>query len=322
MPSSNSGDGSSSILSGAVRAAAFLTLSGMVGQAFTLARELFVADKVGVSQDLDALLVAAVAPVMLASLIAAGTSAAIVPGYMATMRNNGRGAADRMLGATLTWTALIGTALSFLVIVGAGVAIAITGPGLDEQARSVAIGYVPLVAPILVFAALGGLLASTFQIHGRTRSMGLAWVAGPVASLVLTVTLWSDLGLTALGLAMSVQQAIIVLILLVMAIAFKIMPPITLRADRADSSRFLRHAIPLTVSASALQFNLLTDRAVATMITPGAVSALRYAEGVIRIPLNAIWPAWSAAIYPALVKASILGESRPSSRRRRAPCAT
>jgi putative peptidoglycan lipid II flippase len=135
-------------------------------------------------------------------------------------------------------------------------------------------------------------------------------VAGPVASFALTVTLWSDLGLTALGLAMSVQQAVIVLFLLVMAIAFRIMPPITLRADRADSARFLRHAIPLTVSASALQFNLLTDRAVATMITPGAVSALRYAEGVIRIPLNAIWPAWSAAIYPALVKASILGESR------------
>jgi hypothetical protein len=50
----DTGDGSSSVLSGAVRAAAFLTLSGMVGQAFTLARELFVADKVGVSEDLDA----------------------------------------------------------------------------------------------------------------------------------------------------------------------------------------------------------------------------------------------------------------------------
>ena len=40
------------------------------------------------------------------------------------------------------------------------------------------------------------------------------------------------------------------------------------------------------------------------------MSALRYAEGVIRIPMNAIGPAWSAAIYPALVRASLLGESR------------
>ena len=54
-----------------------------------------------------------------------------------------------------------------------------------------------------------------------------------------------------------------------------------------------------------LQLNLLTDRAVATLLAPGAVSALRYAEGVIRIPMNAIGPAWSAAIYPALVRASL-----------------
>ena len=48
----------------------------------------------------------------------------------------------------------------------------------------------------------------------------------------------------------------------------------------------------------------------ATLLAPGAVSALRYAEGVIRIPLNAIGPAWSAAIYPALVRASLLDDVR------------
>ena len=40
------------------------------------------------------------------------------------------------------------------------------------------------------------------------------------------------------------------------------------------------------------------------------MSALRYAEGVIRIPMNAIGPAWSAAIYPALVRASLLDDVR------------
>ena len=73
------GDGSEGVLRGAAKAAVLLTAAGVGGQAFTLARELFVAAKEGASSDLDALLVAAVVPVMFAGLLASGTSAAIVP---------------------------------------------------------------------------------------------------------------------------------------------------------------------------------------------------------------------------------------------------
>ncbi len=108
---------------------------------------------------------------------------------------------------------------------------------------------------------------------------------------------------------MTIQQGVIVAVLLLMAVRFGIMPPVTFRADRTESMQFIRHALPLTISSSILNFNLLTDRAVGTLITPGAVSALRYAEGVIRIPMSAIVPAWTAAIYPALVRSSLLAET-------------
>ena len=309
-PALDPGDGTPSVLRGAAKAAVLLTVAGVVGQVFTLVRELFVAAKVGVSGDLDALLVAAVAPIMFASLLASGTSAAIVPGYLATSREHGRSAADRLVGATLTWIVLIGIAITLVVIAGAGVAVSVSGPGLDAGARSIAIGYVPLLAPMLVFSAAGGFLGATFQIHDRMRAIALAWMAGPVVSVIVTVVLWDALGLTSLALAMTAQQAVTMVVLIVLAVRFGIMPPVTLRADRAETSRFIRHVMPLTISASVLQLNLLTDRAVATLITPGAVSALRYAEGVIRVPMSAIGPAWSAAIYPALVRASLLGESK------------
>ena len=303
------GDNPEGVLRGATRAAVVLTVAGLVGQVFTLVRELFVADKVGVSGDLDALLVAAVAPVMFASLLASGTTAAIVPAYLAARSQHGRTAADRLFGATITWTVLLGIALGLVVTAGASVAVAIAGPGLSPEAQAIAVSYVPLLAPMLVFMAAGGLLAATFQIHDRTRIIAVAWTAGPVASVIVTVVLWNALGLTALALAMTVQQAVIDIVLIGLALRLRILPPVTLRADRAESIRFVRHAMPLTISASVLQLNLLTDRAVASLITPGAVSALRYAEGVIRIPMNAIGPGWSAAIYPALVRASLLGES-------------
>lgn len=66
----------------------------------------------------------------------------------------------------------------------------------------------------------------------------------------------------------------------------------------------MRHAIPLTLSASVLQVTVVADRAIASLIAPGAVSALRYAEVLVRLPIGAIGPAWGNAVYPALVRAT------------------
>jgi putative peptidoglycan lipid II flippase len=300
---------SSPILGRAVRATVVLALAGTLGQVFTLLRELFVASQVGISVDLDALLVATVVPMMVASLLSAGLASAIVPAYTAAVERQGAPIADRLLGATLTWTIITGLVAMVVVVLGAPVAVAVAGPGLDTESQGVATDFVAIVAPLVVLLATGSIMASVFQIHDRMRMIGSAWIIGPLVSLVMTVGLWSTLHLTALALAMVAQQLTVVLILMVIAIRLGIFPSPSLRADPDQAKALIRHALPLTVSSSVLTLNLLTDRAVATLITPGGVSALRYAEGVIRIPMNAILPAWSMTIYPTLVRASHLGGS-------------
>ncbi len=70
---------------------------------------------------------------------------------------------------------------------------------------------------------------------------------------------------------------------------------------------FVRHAAPLTAGAAILQLNLIADRAVASLLGPGAVSILRYADVLVRVPVGAIGPAWGSAIYPALVRSTLGG---------------
>ena len=66
----------------------------------------------------------------------------------------------------------------------------------------------------------------------------------------------------------------------------------------------MRHAGPLTASAAIMQANLMIDRAIASLVAVGGVSALRYGESLVRIPFTAIRPVWSTALYPELVRAS------------------
>ncbi len=262
------------------------------------------ASQVGTSPDLDGLLVAAVFPLMIANLIGSGTAAAIVPAYAATAASRGDHEADRLLGSTIVWTTLIGCFAAGAVVPASQLVVTIAGPGLDAGAREVAINFVPWLAPLIVVSALDVMFVSTFQIHHHMRTVAIAWLLGPLASLIVTVLLWNAIGLYALALAMTIQHVVVIVTLAVVAMRWGFMPPLTMRANRAEMRGLVNHSIPLTISSSVLQLNLFFDRAIATLITPGGVSALRYAEGIVKLPLNAFGSALSSTIYPALVRAT------------------
>ena len=175
-------------------------------------------------------------------------------------------------------------------------------------ARALAIDYVPILAPSLILPGPGSVLAAAFQSRPPDADDRPRLAGRPPGLRHHDHPALADwLGLTALAIAITGQQiAIVVVFLAPLGIGTRMLPPaIAPGGSRGKRPvRLIAHSLPLTISSSALMFNLLIDRAIATLIVPGGVSALRYAEGVIRILLNAIGPAWSAAIYPALVRAS------------------
>jgi putative peptidoglycan lipid II flippase len=283
---------------------AVLAVASLLAQVFTLGRELFVASQVGTSGDLDSLLVAVVAPTILSGLIVSGATVAIVPARAAVLEREGAIASRRFVGGIFTWMAIIAVAVTVLILAFPGLWVAIAGPGLDESGRSEALGFIPIVAPIAIFAVLSSLLSTLCQMEGRFRAIALAWLVGPVVSLVVTVGLWQAVGLAAFGLAMTANLAATTVVLLVYAAAVGILPVPTLRLERSESRRFLGHAAPLTVSGLVNQLRLVTDRAVASFLPTGAISSLRYGETLVLAPTQAIAPGWTLVVYPALVGAA------------------
>jgi putative peptidoglycan lipid II flippase len=301
-------DDGTSQLAGLGRSAALLTVAASLGQVFGVGRELFVASRVGTSPQLDALLIALVAPTMIAGLLSSGAAAALVPAHAAVAERHGTAAAQRMVGVILTWTTIAGLAAVLLLTAAAPVVVAIAGPGLSADGRTTAQGFVPLVAPILVLAAVGGLVTAVFQVLGRFRPIAIAWLLGPIASMVATIVLWPALGLTAYAVGLVLNPATTLGVLIVLAARSGDLPRPALRTGQGDMGGFVGHALPLTVSASVLQFNLLADRSIASLIASGAVSALRYGDSIVRLPLNTLGPAWARVVYPSLVSAARAGD--------------
>lgn len=303
-PAETSSPGQGVSLASVGRSAAILTGATAAVQVLGIVRELFLAAKVGISTDFDALLIGLVLPATLSSVLTAGVSTALVPAYIEARSSHGPAGARRLAGTVLTWVAMAGLLVAVLLEIFAPGSVTITGPGLNPVDHDQAVGYLRLVAPITIVAGVSGILYAVCQAEGQFTSIAWALLAGPASTLAILLVLWDRLGLGALALGTLVGPLISLLVLLLATMNGRVAPRPHLLSPGLGLGALARHALPLTISSAILQVNVIFDRAVASLIAPGAVSALRYGDTLVRVPTGAVSPAWGAAIYPALVRST------------------
>ena len=183
------------------RSALILTGGALAVQVVGILRELFVASKVGISPEYDALLVALALPASLAGLLTIGATTALVPAYIQVRDSRGVGEAQRFAGAILLWLGLAGVALAVILFIFAWLAVAITGPGLSPSGKEAAVGYVHVLAPVVLLTVVSGILGSVCQAEQRFAAIAWAGIASSSVTFVVVVGLWGQLGLWALVMA-------------------------------------------------------------------------------------------------------------------------
>ncbi len=282
-------------------ATAVMAVGVVIGQVFGLLRTLFVANEVGVSSTFDAVLVALVLPTIIGSWLSNAMRVAIVPAYAHISDRAGDAEARRFVGAVLTYLTLVSIVSVVLVIAFADLAVEISGPGLPPGSRQLAVLSVPVLAPMLAFVAMANMLTAVCQIGRRFRPIAASAALGAVAGLVSTVLLWDRLGITGYAVGTTVDAGVSLVILAVAAKRQGLLHRPTLRANPTDAKAFAKHVLPMAVGSGVLQLNLISDRAIATMLSIGAASALKYGQQIVSAPAAALSTSWATAIYPTVV---------------------
>ena len=293
-------------LSAVGRSALILTGGAVAVQILGIVRELFLAAQIGASAELEALLIDLVLPTALPSVLTSGAITALVPAYLEVRQAGGVEDARRLAGTILVWVGIAGAGVWLALAAFAGVAVAVTGPGLSSAAQSEAVSFLQLLAPIAFVIAISAILFAVCQAEQRFLAISVARLSGTACTLLTMLLLWNSLGLRALAFGSMVGPIVSLFILLGSMVRASLVPLPMLRPG-GRLGPFARHAAPLTVGAAILQLNLVADRAVASLLGPGAVSVLRYADVLVRVPVGAIGPAWGSAIYPALVRSTLGG---------------
>ncbi|MFN3076987.1 MAG: murein biosynthesis integral membrane protein MurJ [Alphaproteobacteria bacterium] len=289
----------------------FTILSRITG----FARDMMIANVLGAGLLADVFIVAFKFPNLFRRLFAEGAfSAAFVPLYAGMVETKGQEPAQDF--ANRSFSALTVVLVAFIAAMEVVMPWAIypfafgfdATPGKIEMAAELTRITFPFLLFISLVSLQGGVLNSLGHFAAAAGTPVLLNLTMMASLVVLTPLTPSPAHALAWGTTLSgvVQFAWL------WWSCRRAGAPIRPRRPRydADVRLLVRRILPVAFGAGQYQISLLIDTALASMVAPGAVSYLYYADRVNQLPLGVIGIAVGTALLPLLTRSLHAGDER------------
>src|SRR5258706_4699516 len=262
----------------------------------------------------DAFLIAFKLPNLFRRLFAEGAfSAAFVPLFGGLLARDGRAAAERIAGQTLAWltaTLLALTVLAELVMPALMLALA---PGFvgDPARFDAAVALTRITFPYLLFIALTALLGGMLNALDRFAAAAAAPILLNVVMIAAALVLPPWVGGAAPALAWGVFVAGALQLVWLAGACRAAGCALALPWPRWEPGvrRLLQLLGPGAFGAGAVQIGLMINVILASLLAPGSVSFLYYADRIVQLPLGVVGAAIATALLPALTRDLQRGEA-------------
>ena len=282
------------------------------------ARDLVLAAVLGAGPLADAFFVALRLPNHFRAIFAEGAfNAAFVPAYARIHKQGGADAAG--LFGDRVFTLLLGSQIVLLLAALAFTPwlIALLAPGFESEPVQFerAVALTRITFPYL-------LLVSLVTLYGGILNALARFAAAAAAPVFLNLTMIMTLAVATLfptpghAAAWGVFIAGILEVLLVGGDALRngVLPVLRRPRLDADVKAFFRALWPATLGSAGLQIALFADTILASLLNPGALSALYYADRINQLPIGVIGIAVGTVLLPEMAGRIAAGEEEGARR--------
>lgn len=286
----------------------------LVSRLSGFARDVVMAAVLGAGPVADAFFVAFRLPNHFRAIFAEGAfAAAFVPAYARTLQQSGLDAAklfaDRIAAALI----LINLLLLALALLFTPWVVSILAPGfVDDPVRfDLAVALTRITFPYLVLVSLETLLAGTLNANERFAAAAGAPVLLNL-SLIATLLLAPFFQSAGYAAAWGVLIAGFAQVLLVGVDAERNGFGLRLRMPRLDepTRKFLKALGPAIIGAGGVQLALFADTLIGSMLEPGALSALYYADRINQLPIGVVGIAVGTVLLPEMSRQLAAGDEK------------
>jgi len=309
------------------RSTAFFSIATGASRIAGLVREIVAASYFGVKGPMSAFTIAFQAPNLVRSLFAdAAIQAAFVPVFTELLERDRRREAFRLASNLIFLVALILGALTALFILVAPTVMAWVAPGFEGELLDLTVALSRLLFPILVLLGLTGMIVGVLNSYDRFGVFAISpffWNVAIIGVLVAGAPLFpedDEIYAYAVGVLVGtvVQLALPLLDLrnTPFGIRRALVEPLRTRLRpalrSADVRRVLLLMLPVTISLGLINFNLVINSLVGTLIIDPVVAerapaAIDKAFRIYMLPQGVFSVAVATVLFPTLARFAARG---------------
>lgn len=268
-------------------------------------KEIVIAYRYGVSDVLDAYLIAFMYASFMVTILGGSFSSALVPTYVAVRLNQGRVAAQALLAKVTGWSGIIFITAAIVLAALSFWLVPLVGSGFDEKTLALTLKMVPILLPVMIFFGLSSIWSPVINSHGSFKFPALTPIFPSLGIIVFIYLCPASWGGYALALGSVIGYFLEMIVLGVWLQRFDLSPIPSLEIDNQLKTVGILF-LPLLFSAMMNTGMGIVDQSMAAMLEKGSVAVLNYGYRVVGIIFS-----FSAAIWiVALPKFSKLAAAK------------
>ena len=261
-------------------------------------KEMVVARQFGVSDGLDALLIAYLLPSFAINVVAGSFNAALVPTYIQVREQEGHQAAQRLFSSVVVWSAALLIGVSILMGFAAPYLLPILGSGFTPEKLTLTRQLFFILLPTLPLSGLFATWVAVLNANERFALAAITPVATPIVAIALVYGMGDVWGIYAFAVAM-IAGAIVEGILLASGLARRGISLVPRWHGFSPAMRqVMKQYAPMIAAGVLMNSTVIVDQAMAATLGAGSVSVLSYGNKAVAMMLGVGSLALSTAILP------------------------
>ncbi|MEX0880059.1 MAG: lipid II flippase MurJ [Thermoanaerobaculia bacterium] len=261
---------------------AFLAVgtAAVLAKAFAAGKDLFVASRYGVSEELDVFLAALLIPFFLVSVVAGSFAAVAVPAYLGALRAGGPEEGVRLVRLLAGRLLIALAAAAAILLLASGPLVTLVASGFSPEKREITRRCLVALTLLVPIAGLGSLWSAILNARGRFALPALLPSTTSVVT-VLALLLSGSTGAWVLVLATLAGAGAEGLVLILALRRHRIPSAPLWRGTHVSVAPTLRQGWHLVGGSSILATTVVVDQSMAAMLGPGSVASLAYGSRLV-----------------------------------------
>ncbi len=289
------------------RSTAFFSIATAFSRVAGLVREIVAASYFGISGPMSAFTIAFQVPNLVRSLFAdAAIQAAFVPVFTEELEKGNKREAFRLASTLIYLVTLVLGAITAIFVLAAPLVVPIFAPGFSGEILDLTVTLSQILFPILIMLGATGMVVGVLNSYDRFAAFAISpffWNVVIIAVLVLLEPAFEgDDRIYAYAIGVLIGTAVQLAIPTFDLRNTPFRPILTLNWHMPEVRRVLLLMLPVTLSLGLINFDLLLNSIVGTLVSDQAPAAIDKAFRIYMLPQGIFSVAVATVAFPTLAR--------------------